>query len=457
MSSTLDIAEAALECDLNEQFRRESLPPILAGSDFVEVGYWDEIRCEQCGGEENMELKQIGGERKYVCRNLHQKPGDAGVYYSIQTEDAIHEVLGDVSFENIERQGDVYFGEVRDSRIAIVPGEYQETTLGNLEEYLRDFRNLFIVSFDEETRSKLDDLVARMGGLSVVVAPPGIDRKFHRFDTLIEARNRIEETYDPQHEDTPQELVKEVHDNPLRIASRLVDFEKIQDDSDLRDEMEELCSIAFAQLGQFPMQPLGMSQTGNRVPDGLGFLFDEDHSHTTLVMLDSKSVSAKTRDYPTITEGEGPQYRKYLEIADDICTQENVENKALVFIAPEFNDSKIEDFLDELDRSPFDDFQVDFLRLDGLSILLFIRFALVSDRKIRLNMGRWQQLLENLFLSPDFNKSERDYELAEKGGVRIDRDVVVEHLENSITDQKNKDEILNRITEKFIKYGPHDP
>lgn len=221
--------------------------------------------------------------------------------------------------------------------------------------------------------------------------------------------------------------------------------------------MEELCSIAFAQLGQFPMHPLGMSQTGNRVPDGLGFLFNEDHEHTTLVMLDSKSVSAKKRDYPKITEGEGPQYRKYLEIADDICAQENVKNKVLVFIAPEFNDSKIEDFLDELERSPFDDFQVDFLRLDGLSMLLFIRFTLVSDRKTRLNMGRWQQLLETLFVSPEFEKSKRDYELAEKDGIQIDRDVVVEHLENTISDQKNKDEVLDRVNEKFIEYGPHDP
>ncbi|WP_157533220.1 hypothetical protein, partial [Haloferax profundi] len=166
MSSTLDVAEAALECDFNEQFRREKLPPILAGSDFVEVGYWDQIPCEKCGGEEYMKQKQIGGERKYICRNLHQKSGEEGVYYSIQTAKAIQEVLGDISLENIERRGDVHLGEVRDSRIAIVPGEYQETTLGNLEEYLRDFRNQFIVTFDEETRAKLDDIVARMGGLS---------------------------------------------------------------------------------------------------------------------------------------------------------------------------------------------------------------------------------------------------------------------------------------------------
>ncbi|WP_197409866.1 hypothetical protein, partial [Haloferax profundi] len=171
----------------------------------------------------------------------------------------------------------------------------------------------------------------------------------------------------------------------------------------------------------------------------------------------SKSVSAKTRDYPTITEGEGPQYRKYLEIADNICIDENVENKVLVFIAPEFNDSKIEDFLDELKRSPFENYQVDFLRLDGLSILLFIRFALVSDRKIRLNMGRWQQLLGSLFLSPKFEKSKRDFKLSEKNGTLIDRDVVVEHLEESITDQKNKEDVLYRVTEKFIEYSPHDP
>jgi hypothetical protein len=433
------------------------LPPVLAGTDFVEVGYWNEIRCKECGGEQNMEIKEISGEKKYVCPELHHKPREEGAYYSIQTKDAIHEVLGKVSLEDLERQGNVYFGRVRDSRIAIVPGKYRETTLGNLEEYLREFRNLFIVTFDEETRGKLDDVVAQMGGLSVVVAPPGIDQKFNRFDTLIDARKQIEETYEPQHEDTPEELVEEVHDNPQRIASRLVDFEKIPDDSDVRDEMEELCSIAFAQLGQFPMHPLGMSQTGNRVPDGLGFLFNEDHEHTTLVMLDSKSVSAKKRDYPKITEGEGPQYRKYLEIADDICAQENVKNKVLVFIAPEFNDSKIEDFLDELERSPFDDFQVDFLRLDGLSMLLFIRFTLVSDRKTRLNMGRWQQLLETLFVSPEFEKSKRDYELAEKDGIQIDRDVVVEHLENTISDQKNKDEVLDRVNEKFIEYGPHDP
>lgn len=66
MSSTLDVAEAALECGLNEQFRRESLPPVLAGTDFVEVGYWNEIRCKECGGEQNMEIKEISGEKK-VC------------------------------------------------------------------------------------------------------------------------------------------------------------------------------------------------------------------------------------------------------------------------------------------------------------------------------------------------------------------------------------------------------
>lgn len=444
-----------LEYQVNERFSVSKFPDHLNSNPFVSPAQREKLRCPEC--KEYMEIRDLPEGAFYACRQLHKLDVEAGRYYHIDTKNAVRKLIEEIQVSEITRSRDVFIADSEDGELAIVPGKYKDRKLGDLAEYLRENRNLFVISFNESTRQELEKTVGRFGGISMVVSPPEVKRKYQTFCSIVLARDRLESSHLTQSESVPVDLVKKVHDNPQYVVNRLVNFQKIPDKKALRDEMEQLCSIAFSHVAQFPLRSLGMNETGTRIPDGLGFIFDENHRHRTMVMLDSKSVSAETRDYPKIDEGDGPQYRKYLEISSDICVDENVDHKVLVFIAAEFHESKIHDFLDELARTKFDDFIVVFMNLSAVSTLLLCRTLLAPDRAVRLNRGQWQDLLQTLFVDPVISEENRNPTIERKGGFMMSHDIILEHLENSITDQKNKDELLGRVVDKFIEYSPHDP
>lgn len=447
-------AVEALQYGFRNRFTPDEVSEDLKENPFCVRSERPRINCPEPGCDKPCEVVEIGGEKKFMCReNHHQNPYDESlhIYWKVETVDAVEELLTDLGFGvSVEQNGSLISFELEDNSFLIVPGEYSDDLLQPVAGHLKEHRNLCVLAFQDDTKNGVKPLIDRVGGVSMVVSPPGLERKIAGFESMVELRDAIEAEYEPTEEAAPEELVEKVNDNPQFIVGELTDFEKIEGTKQKRDEMEKLCALSFSQVLDCPLHPMGMEDTGNRVPDGYGFIFDEDNGNRPLLMLDSKSVSSDRRDYPTITEKQGPQYRKYLEIVDDVCNPRQVEDKILIFISPEFNTGKIEDFLNELDRSKFESYQVVFIDLEALAMLILHRTVLTSERKVRMNRGGWPAMLYGLFMDPDFDRSEEDYELERDNGLCLTGSAVTQHFANNIVEQKSRERVL-RIVEREMR------
>ncbi|WP_227353810.1 hypothetical protein [Haladaptatus salinisoli] len=454
---TTNPVHESLRFRFNEQFSADQLPDELDGNEFVAKHENNSIVCPEGECTEKVNVAD-SDPPQFVCPKGHINPYDESkrFYFDIDTSRAIEELLSEVAIEGqAERDGGLAVVEDSETTFVVVPGDYRDTLLQNLGQYLSGHRNICIMTFTNDCRDGIKRFIDRFGGLSMVVQPPNVKRKVSKFTSLVDIRNSVEADYLPENEEVPEDLVQKIHDNPQFVVSELINYEKIEGSKAERERMEQLSTLAFSQLMNFPLNSLGMADRGNRIPDGFGFIFDRDGSNDPLLILDSKSVSSKTRAYPKITEADDAQYRKYLEIAEDISYQHGISQRAVVFISPEYSESKIHDFLDELGRSDLDEFRVLFMELEALAALLLLRSTHAIDRKIRLDKGRWEQLLYNLVVDPKFDREPEDYELERKNADVIDKQVVVEHISQSLDEQRSKEEIIKTIEEKFKEFDPH--
>jgi hypothetical protein len=455
---TSNPAHECLRFQFNEQFSGDQLPDDLDGNKFVDKHENNSIICPEGECTEKVNVAD-SDPPQFVCRNGHVNQYDESkqFYFDIDTSRAVEELLSEVAIEGqAKRDGGLAVVEDSEATFIIIPGDYRDTLLQNLGQYLSGHRNICILTFTEDCRDEIKRFIDRFGGLSMVAQPPNVERKVSKFKSLVDIRDSVESDYLPENEEVPEDLVQKIHDNPQFVVSELINYEKIEGSKAERERMEQLSTLAFSQLMNFPLNSLGMADRGNRIPDGFGFIFDRDGSNDPLLILDSKSVSSKRRDYPKITEADDAQYRKYLEIAEDISYQHSITQRALVFISPEYSESKIHDFLDELRRSDLEEFRVLFMELEALATLLLLRSTHAIDRKIRLDKGRWEQLLHNLIVEPKFDREKADYELDRKNADLIDKRVVLEHISQSLDEQRSKEEIMLTIEEKFKEFDPHE-
>lgn len=455
---TTSSVHVCLQYRFNEQFPAGQLPEALESNEFVSQKENTSIICPEGECSERVNVVD-SNPPQFVCPKGHVNPYDESkqFYYVIDTPQVIEELLSELDIEGqAERDGGLAVVEDSEATFIAIPGDYHDSLLQDLGQYLRSRRNLCILTFTDSCRDEIKRFIDRFGGLSMVVQPPNVERKLQKFKSLVDIRDSIEADYLPENKEVPENLVQKIHDNPQFVVGELVNYEKIEGSKAERERMEQLSTLAFSQLMNFPLNSLGMSDRGNRIPDGFGFIFDRDGSNDPLLILDSKSVSSKTRDYPKITEADDAQYRKYLEIAEDISYQHGIDSRVLVFISPKYSESKIHDFLDELGRSELDDYRVLFLELEALATLLLFRSTHAIDRKVRLDKGRWEQLLYNLVVDPEFNREPRDYELERRNAELINKRVVVEHISQSLDEQRSKEQIISTIEEKFKEFDPHD-
>lgn len=455
---TSEAVENALTFQFNEQFSIDNAPSDIQKNEFVERQENNSIICPEGGCSEKVNIAD-SDPPQFVCRKGHINPYDEAkqYYYAVDTSSAIRNLLDHLNIDTeVRRDGNIALVEDDAATFAIVPGEYRDEILQNLGQYLSQKRNICLLTFTEDCREGVKRFIDRFGGLSMVVQPPNIERKISKFKSLIEIRDSVESDYLPENDEVPTELVQKIHDNPQFVVSELVNYEKIQGSKEEREQMEQISTLAFSQLMNFPLNSLGMADRGNRIPDGFGFIFDRDGSNDPLLILDSKSVSSKSRDYPKITEADDAQYRKYLEMAEDISYQHSISERVIVFISPEYNKSKIHDFLDELSRSELDKFRVLFVELEALAALLLLRSTHAVDRKIRLDKGRWEELLYNLVVDPNFEREKRDYELEKENADIISKRVIIEHFSESLAEQRSKEEIIETVEEKFKEFEPHE-
>lgn len=447
----------ALEYGFEDRLSPSEVSDELKENPFCVQSKRGKINCPEPGCNKSCEVVELGGEETFLCREGHRNPYEEShhVYWKIETVDAVEYLLTDLSFETtVEQNGSLLSFELKDESFLVVPGRYSDDLLQPIAAQLKQHRNLCVLAFQDDTKNAVKSLIDRVGGVSMVVTPPGLERKIASFESMVEIREETESEYEPKEEAVPEGLVEKINDNPQFVAGELTDFEKIEGSKEKREEMEKLCTLSFSQVLDCPLHPMGMEETGNRVPDGYGFIFDEENGNQPLLILDSKSVSSGYRDYPKITEKQGPQYRKYLEIIDDVCYTRQWEEQVLVFISPEFNIGKIEDFLDELDRTKFDDYQVVFMDLEALATLIIHRTSLTSERKVRLNRGGWPATLYGLFLDPDFERDEQDYELGRENGLCLTGSAVQQHFANNISEQKSRERLLGIVEEEIRDFTP---
>ena len=450
-------AVVALGYDFEECLRPDEVSDELRENPFCVRSERRKITCPEPGCSEPCQVVELDGEQKFLCRDGDVNPYDESLqyYWKVETIDAVEELLSDLDFEaSVSQTGSMVSFELGEESFLIVPGKYSDDLLQPISSKLRDNRNFCVIAFQESIRKEVKPLVDRVGGVSMIVTPPGLERKIESFESMAEIRDGFEAEYEPEHEAVPEGLVERINDNPQYLAGELTDFEKIEASKKKRDEMEKVCTLSFSQVLDCPLHPMGMEDTGNRVPDGFGFVFDEENGNQPLLILDSKSVSSDRRDYPKITEKQGAQYRKYLEIIDDVCYVRQWEEQVLVFIAPEFNMGKIRDFLDELNETEFDDFQVVFMDLEALATLILHRTSLTSERKVRLGRGGWPAMLYGLFLDPDFDRDVDDYELERENGLCLTGSAVKQHFANNISDQKSRERTLKYVEKEIREFSP---
>jgi hypothetical protein len=450
-------AVVALGYDFEECLRPDEVSDELRENPFCVQSKRRKITCPEPGCSEPCKVVELDGEQKFLCRDGDVNPYDESLqyYWKVETIDAVEELLSDLDFEaSISQTGSMVSFELGEESFLIVPGKYSDDLLQPISSKLRDNRNFCVIAFQESIRKEVKPLVDRVGGVSMIVTPPGLERKIESFESMAEIRDGFEAEYEPEHEAVPEGLVERINDNPQYLAGELTDFEKIEASKKKRDEMEKVCTLSFSQVLDCPLHPMGMEDTGNRVPDGFGFVFDEENGNQPLLILDSKSVSSDRRDYPKITEKQGAQYRKYLEIIGDVCYNRQWEEQVLIFIAPEFNMGKIKDFLNELNGSEFDDFQVVFIDLEALATLILHRTSLISERKVRLSRGGWPAMLYGLFFDPDFDRDVDDYELGRENGLCLTGSAVKQHFANNISDQKSRERTLKYVEKEIREFSP---
>ncbi|USZ70069.1 hypothetical protein NGM10_17220 (plasmid) [Halorussus salilacus] len=450
-------AVAALEYDFEDQLAPSDVSEETKENPYFTRVERENINCPEPDCNKKCQVTVLDGETVFFCRKGHKNPynEDYHIYWKVDSLNAVEELITGFELDTeLEQKGRLIGADLAGKSLLMVPGEFRDDIFQNIAGELRDNRNLCVIAFREDTKNSIKPLIDRFGGLSMVIAPPSLDRKISNFDSMVEIRDKIEEEYAFTRDDVPEDLVKKIHDNPQYVMGALADFEKIEASKEKREELEKICALTFSQLMDCPLNSLGMEDRGNRIPDGFGFIFDDENNNSPLLVLDSKSVSSSRRDYPKITEKDGPQYRKYLEIIIDICHARQIEGKAIVFISPEFKISKIEDFLDELERSKFDDYNVVFMNLEAVITLVLFRSSLASDRKVRLNRGRWHGLLYDLFMDPDFEREEQDYELERQQGLIMTPSLIQQHFSNNLIDQRNRERILETVEEELREFVP---
>lgn len=451
-------AIAALQYDYGTRLAPGNVSDDLEANPFCEEGERGKINCPEPGCNKQCQVVELDGEKQFLCRDRHTNPYDEALhkYWKVKTDDAVTALLSDLGYDTarVDQQGRIIRVDRDRQSLLLVPGTYGDDLLETIGTVLKETRNLCVIAFQEETKDGVKPVIDRFGGLAMLVTPPALERKLANFESMVAIRDRIEDEYALEREDVPEELLKKIHDNPQFVLGELADFEKIQSSDEKRHELEQICTLVFSQLMDCPLNSLGMADPGQRVPDGFGFIFDDTNNNRPLFVLDSKSVSSSRRDYPDITEKDGPQYRKYLEIIDDICFERQIAEKALVFISPAYNRSKIEDFLDELERTKFDTYRVIFIDLEALITLLLFRSTLASDRKVRLNRGRWHSMLYSLFMDPVYDRAERDYELERKQGLILEPTVIEQHFAERLSGQGNREQILATVEDQLREYVP---
>jgi hypothetical protein len=63
-------------------------------------------------------------------------------------------------------------------------------------------------------------------------------------------------------------------------------------------------------------------------------------------------------------------------------------------------------------------------------------------------------MLYGLFLDPDFDRDEEDYELERENGLCLTGSAVKQHVANNVSDQKSRERTLEYVENEIREFSP---
>jgi len=204
-------AVEALGYDFEDRLRPDEVSDGLRENPFCVRSERRKITCPKPGCSEPCQVVELDGEQKFLCRDGDVNPYDESLqyYWKVETIDAVEELLSDLDFEaSVSQTGSMVSFELDEESFLVVPGGYRDDLLQPIASKLRDSRNLCVLAFQESVRKEVKPLVDRVGGVSMVVTSPGLERKIESFESMVEIRDGFEAEYEPEHEAVPEELVE---------------------------------------------------------------------------------------------------------------------------------------------------------------------------------------------------------------------------------------------------------
>lgn len=439
----------ALERNMDESFHDDQIPKELKENEFVERNKRDEFPCPdpQCS-----KMARVVSEKKglVTCNRSHRFDYEKqDVFWEVNTELAVREML-DESEINYELEDEHYYYRCisGDTTFLIIPGEVKKKKkLGLIDKAVKEDK-IGVVCFEKTLEREMQEISQLMGNLTMIISPPNVQRKMETFKEFNELNKELEARIGIEEEDIPSDLVEMVKRDVSNAVEELIQFEKIQNSRAQRDRLEKLSVVCLANLYDLPLKTLGMESTGKRVPDGVGLIRNENNEHSGLLVVDAKSVSSDTRDYPKIDEKNSPQYKVYLERAKNVTEHEDISRKYLLFISPEYNKSKARDFCEELREQGFKDYKVIFLTLGGLALLLENKNSFSTDRavsSVSTTSSGWKKLLNDLLEDPQINREEADYKLDRQNGIHLGAEEVEAHISSFIENELSVNTTTDRL------------
>lgn len=378
--------------------------------------------CLETGCYNTANIQKIG-DKYYVIdevkNHCHPAKEDDYVLYEIKYEKLISHLLSQL-FQNSEDftidQGKEFFIISKDNiEILILCGKYTEAKIENLTKFtLNNLEKEFLIfSQDASLRNHIRELINLMGiniiSISDLKKPSrafksDIQKKIEFFRSL----KQLEDKSFRKEPDINQETIHKIIKNPNYLPSKLLSSYRTKDWADY----EELIKMSFGFLINFDINSFGGKNRGESVPDGFGFSVDEENRPIKAFIVDSKSLGTEKRDKISINFYESEKYLKYLRDLKELEKTYNIQDKILIFVAPEFNGNQIKKLSENMhNHTNFKDYTICFMELFSLAMLLKSKHHFLIKRDFDLNTTMFSQFLSNIFnideyikLAKEFNK-----------------------------------------------------
>ena len=383
--------------------------------------------CLEAGCNNTASIQEMNGKYYVVDdveRHCHQAEEDDYVQYEIKYETLISHLLSQL-FKNVRdftiESGKEFFITSKDEIIIIIfCGKYTEAKIENFTKFaITNLGKEFLIfSNDTILKNQIKELVNLVGiniiSISDLEKPSrafknDIQKKIQFFESLKQLEIKSYEKEPTINKEIAIKIIR----NPNYLSNELLSSYRTKD----WDYFEELIKMAFGFLINFDINIFGCKSRGKPVPDGFGFSVDKENRPNKVFIIDSKSLGTEKRDKISINFYESEKYIKYLRDLKELEKIYNIQDKILIFIAPDFNGEQIKKLSENMYKhADFKDYSICFMELRSLVALLKLKHNFLIKRDFDLNTLMFRDFLSTVFnideyvtLAKEFNTEIEKY------------------------------------------------